>query len=159
MAVDRPDAGRVSDDMALPDAAEPDAAEPDAARLPTRCSAPPDRPAAPTGPRSPPATVHRGVDAWESGAYAGLRSAALGDPGVHFVATWDHTTLEIAVEDSIVEVVDHGDGAPVAGVTVSCAACDPASVVTDEAGRAVFTALQPPLELIHPRYNTQTWPL
>ncbi len=58
---------------------------------PARCSAPPAVPLMPSGPLPPVARIHPGIDALEAEAWQTLRDGLMAAPGVHFVATFDHT--------------------------------------------------------------------
>lgn len=76
---------------AMPDGSDAMPDGPDAMTPPApRCSMPPAEPMQPDGPLPPAASPHRGVDALEVEAWDRLRDGLLADPGVHFVATYDH---------------------------------------------------------------------
>lgn len=110
-AVAAPDAAAPAD-IGSPDAAPADA-EPivdaeivdavvDAGPTP-RCSVPPATPPAPSAPLPADGPRHPGVDPIEAPAYARLRDALLGDPGVHFVATRDQARGVVVVEGGLPE--------------------------------------------------------
>ncbi|MGK0360915.1 MAG: phosphonoacetate hydrolase [Bradymonadia bacterium] len=65
---------------------------------PPVCSAPPESPPAPTGPLPVLDNPHRGIDSWEAAAWDQVRAAAQADPGVHFVATFDHAADALVID-------------------------------------------------------------
>jgi len=96
-----PDVAPEPDVPATPDTVDagPDVPEPTG----LGCSAPPEVPLAATGPLPAPVQPKRGIDHWERSDYETLRDAALSDPGVHFVATWDVERERFVVESGPVD--------------------------------------------------------
>ena len=100
-----PDAGAPIvdvEDTTVEDSGTPPIDVPDTSVAPI-CSAPPTEPPAPTGALPDAAQPLRGIDHWERAAYDKLREAALSDPGVHFVATWDADLGRYVVESGPAE--------------------------------------------------------
>lgn len=97
------DAAGTADAVDATDATDAGAAEDvadagDAGPEPPVCSAPPEVPPTPVSAYFDVPAPQVGVDAWERPLYEALRTAALADPDLHFVATWDHDSQRYRVD-------------------------------------------------------------